>query len=254
MLSFISWSNIQFSTILILPFLLTKILIVSWYGYAILNINHSLIHQHRELVNLLIPNTLLDLKMLSTFELDTLRPFRFSIIIVWKKFTSSSNSATYSKTIIFPCFSSRNSISFLLHTSSGKYFSKNSAMNTTQVISAPTVSSLWRTLSHQSSTSYDSIWVPNCTFWAYVQAITQKLFSISLSHVCAPYGSYLPLKVGRLFHWNFHNPHNSSIAWFYWPCSAWAITSKASTVVRSFLPPTRFLHTSKQPLEETFHG
>src|SRR4030066_1997276 len=38
---------------------------------------------------------------------------------------------------MFPCLSSRNSISFLHFTSSGKYFSRNASLNTAQEITTP---------------------------------------------------------------------------------------------------------------------
>lgn len=58
---FISWSTIWFPTTLILFFLLTKTFIVSRSVSTILIIYYALIHQHRKSVNLLIPNTFLDL-------------------------------------------------------------------------------------------------------------------------------------------------------------------------------------------------
>lgn len=67
---------------LILPLLLTNTLAVRRMSPVILIINPTLIHQHRKLTNLLVPNSLFDLRTQSTLKLDALQTLSSCIIIV----------------------------------------------------------------------------------------------------------------------------------------------------------------------------
>lgn len=191
--------------------------------------------------NLLITNTLLYLRTQFTFKLYALWPLSSPTILVWTKlhklFELGSMLNNYHISLIE--FKELLSPFYWSHPqeiiSPRKYFSIKWTRNTTQVTSVPTTSSLWRVLSHQSSASFDNMWVSKCTLWTSLQDITQKIFSISMSHACASFGSYIPLKFNKLFLWNFP--------------SAWATDSKASTIARSFLPSIT-IHTDKQTLEK----
>ena len=141
--------------------------------------------------------------------------------------------------VILPCLSSKNSISFLFLTSSGKYFSKNTFLKTSQVTSWPLASRHWWVFSHQYSASSIRVYVPKATFCPSRHAITRKIFSISLIQFWGPLGLYPPLNEGGLFHWKRSNPWYSTAPTaspLFGFSIAWAKTWRASSIAWSFRP------------------
>jgi len=109
-------------------------------------------------------------------------------LIYGQKRDNPSNFAAYSATNMLPCFSSRNSIFFLLLTSVGKYFIKNSSLNISQVMTIPPTSILRLSFIHLNSASSANIWVASLTFWSSVVTIALKILSIPWSQVWEPSG------------------------------------------------------------------